>query len=176
MFVQKSDGTQPVAQRAPMFKAEMPVTGDDPNAMLVTMLRGLVADAVTLYLRAHGFHWNVVGSDFAEYHALFEMIYVDVFESIDGIAENIRKLDGAAPFRLPELMALRSIQDVSMVMPMPAAMTADLLAANDQMLTALKAAFDCANGPADQAGIANFLAERVDQHQKWQWQLKASLA
>ena len=148
---------------------------EDPRPMVVASLRCLLADVVTFYLRAHGYHWNVIGSDFSEYHALFEMIYTDTFESVDPIAENIRKMDGMAPFRLPELMALRSIVDTPISAPLPAVMTADLYAGNDMILASLNASFAVASA-ANEQGIANFIAERIDAHQKFAWQLKASLA
>ena len=176
MWVQKNDGQQVTAQRATVLKAEMPMAEGTPTADLVAALRRTLADALTFYLRAHGFHWNVVGSDFTEYHALFEAIYEDALGSLDPIAESIRKLDGVAPFRLPELMALRSIPDASLVAPLPAAMTADLLEANEMMLDTLRGAFTIAAGTADEQGIANLLAERIDSHQKWSWQLRSSLA
>ena len=176
MWVQKNDSPQVTAQRAAMLKAEMPMPEGTPTADLIAALRRTLADAVTLYLRAHGYHWNVVGSDFSQYHELFEAIYSDTLGSLDPIAESIRKLDGVAPFRLPELMALRSIGDDSLVAPLPAAMTVDLLEANEMMLDTLRAAFAIAAGTADEQGIANFLAERIDQHQKWSWQLRSSLA
>jgi starvation-inducible DNA-binding protein len=148
---------------------------EDPRPMVVASLRRLLADVVTFYLRAHGYHWNVVGSDFTEYHALFEMIYSDTFASVDPIAENIRKMDGVAPFRLPEIMALRSIVDTPISAPLPSVMTADLYAGNDMILACLNDAFAIASA-ANEQGIANFIAERIDAHQKFAWQLKASLA
>ena len=171
-----SAGDTPTPHRQTVVKAEhemMPPGAGD--AMCVVALRRLLADAITFYLRAHGFHWNVVGSDFSEYHALFESIYDDVFASIDPIAENIRKLDGVAPFRLPELMALRSLVDTPLESALPAAMVADLLAGNEQMLVTLNNAFTIANH-ANQQGVANFIAERIDSHMKWSWQLRSSLA
>jgi DNA-binding ferritin-like protein len=41
------------------------------------------------------------------------------------------------------------------------------------MLNDLKKAFDIAN-QANEQGIANFIAERIDMHAKWDWQLKAT--
>lgn len=168
--------SSPVAFRSQpgtITKQEMPEGAGD--SMVIVSLRRVLADAITFYLRAHGFHWNVVGSDFSEYHALFESIYTDVYESIDPIAENIRKMDGLAPFRLPELMALRSIVDQPLGSLLPAVMVADLLAGNEQMLVCLNEAFATASA-ANQQGIANFIAERIDSHQKWSWQLKSSLS
>ena len=46
---------------------------------LVQSLRGLLCDTVTIYFRAHGYHWNVEGEDFSQYHMLFEQIYEDIW-------------------------------------------------------------------------------------------------
>lgn len=171
-----SSGSIPTAHRQSIVKADgeiMPAGAGD--AMVLVSLRRLLADAISLYLRAHGFHWNVIGSDFSEYHTLFQSIYSDIYESVDPIAENIRKLDGTAPFRLPELMALRSLVDTPLESALPAMMVADLLAGNEQILVTLNNAFTIAT-EANQQGIANFIAERIDSHMKWSWQLRSSLA
>ena len=166
-------GEQVTASRA-VAKVDAPAEVVD-NTPVINILRRLLADVISFYLRAHGYHWNVIGSDFAEYHALFEAIYTDVYESVDPIAENIRKLDGMAPFRLPELMALRSLNDNPVPAALPALLSADLLDGNEQILVMLNDAFAIATA-ANQQGIANFIAERIDNHQKWSWQLKSSIA
>lgn len=137
-------------------------------------LTELLADVVSFYFRAHGAHWNVVGADFSEYHKLFQKIYEDVYESIDPIAENLRKLGSKAPFTLPEFLATRTIDDAPAVSQDPRALAMDLLQANDPLLDELSDAFDCATNYGQQ-GVANFLAGRIDQHQFWKWQLTASL-
>lgn len=137
-------------------------------------LTELLADVVSFYFRAHGAHWNVKGADFSEYHKLFLKIYEDVYESIDPIAENLRKLGSVAPFTLPSFLALRTIEDASTTLQDPIALAQDLLAANDIILDELSDAFDCATN-YNQQGVANFLAGRIDQHQFWKWQLTASL-
>ena len=38
----------------------------------------------------------------------------------------------------------------------------------------LKRTFDISN-EIDEQGICNFIAERIDQHQFWEWQLTATL-
>lgn len=145
-----------------------------PNG-LTDALRGLLADTVSFYLRAHGYHWNVTGPDFSQYHSLFADIYEDVYGSVDPIAENIRKLGGIAPFRLIDFMTLRTLNDDVSPSTEPFDMAANLAAANDTMIAVLNNAFAVANSVNEQ-GIANFLAERIDQHKKWAWQLKASVS
>ena len=137
-------------------------------------LTELLADVVSFYFRAHGAHWNVKGADFSEYHKLFLKIYEDVYESIDPIAENLRKLGSIAPFTLGSFLALRTIDDAPAILQDPIALANDLLAANDIILDELSDAFDCATN-YNQQGVANFLAGRIDQHQFWKWQLTASL-
>lgn len=135
-------------------------------------LSHLLGCTVDFYFRAHGYHWNVEGEDFHQYHALFSDIYEEVYSAIDPLAENIRKLGEYAPFKLTTLSELSSLED-SRVAPNARAMALDLLAANDHVLEHLKKSFHIAND-ADEQGIANFIAERIDAHQKWAWQLKAS--
>lgn len=140
---------------------------------LADELTELLADVVSFSLRANGAHWNVTGTDFAEFHTLFGAIYDDVHDSIDPIAENLRKIGAPAPFRLPDLVALRSIDDAPVGTDAPG-LCRDLADANTALIGEIAEAFDCATA-CGQQGIANFLADRMDQHQKWAWQLAATL-
>jgi HK97 family phage prohead protease len=140
---------------------------------LVEELNEAFADVFSFYLRAHGAHWNVVGPNFAEYHRLFEEIYSDVYESIDPLAESLRKLGVTAPFSLPQIIELRDLGDSNVGNQAPA-LAADLLAANDIVIDSLADVLESATA-ANQQGIINFIAERIDYHQKWKWQLSASL-
>ena len=144
------------------------------KAPLTGALYTLLAEATAFYLKAHGAHWNVVGEEFAQYHDLFEEIYEDVHESLDPIAENLRKLNSAAPFELRDLA--RMTNEAPQAEGYEAeALASNLYAANESLLENIMVAFKAATD-ANQQGIANFLAERQDMHQKWSWQLRASLA
>lgn len=139
---------------------------------LIKSLKVLMSDVVTFYFMAHGYHWNVEGPDFSQYHGLFEDIYTDAYGSIDAIAENVRKLDDYAPFSLKKFSELTTVtfKDVE---PTPKAMAKALLSANEEVLKTLNDAFKKAS-KADEQGIADFLAGRIDMHKKWAWQLRAS--
>lgn len=140
---------------------------------LTKSLKTLLSDIVTFYFMAHGYHWNVEGSDFSQYHALFAEIYEDAYALIDPVAENIRKLDDYAPFNLQKFIDLRTIE-VKEVSPTPKAMSSALLKANEALIAQLNASFKEAT-KADQQGIANFLSEKIDSQMKWSWQLRASV-
>ena len=158
--------------RAAVKENSMPDMNELPD--LQEELTELLADVVSFYFRAHGAHWNVVGTDFAEYHALFNEIYEDVYGSIDPIAENLRKIGSQAPFTLPQFIALRSIDDSSLASSDAKILATDLLVANDAIIDGIAEAFDCAT-ENNQQGIANFLADRLDKHQFWKWQLSSSI-
>jgi DNA-binding ferritin-like protein len=161
-----------------LIVSEEPVIADGGvdvvEPMAVDVLEKLLSDVISFYFRAHGYHWNVKGSDFSQYHGLFGEIYEDVYGSVDPLAENILKMGYDAPFTLGEFMHLRSIDDSSVTMDSPHAMAYDLCQANDVLIAELKAAFDIVDA-ANEQGIANFIADRIDSHQKWAWQLKSSL-
>jgi len=48
-----------------------------------------------------------------------------------------------------------------------------LLTANESVIKTLNDVFKKAT-KADQQGIADFISGRIDMHQKWAWQLRAS--
>jgi starvation-inducible DNA-binding protein len=139
---------------------------------LTNDLKTLMADVITMYFVAHGYHWNVEGQDFSQYHALFADIYEDVYSSIDPIAEDLRKLDEYAPFTLSKFIDLRTVESVE-VKPEPKAMAKALLKVNDGVIETINKAFKSAEKAGEQ-GIMDFLSGRDDMHKKWRWQLTAS--
>jgi starvation-inducible DNA-binding protein len=137
-------------------------------------LADCLSNAVVIYYRAKGHHWNVVGNDFSQFHAFFEEIAEDVESSIDPLAENMRKLGAFSPYRLSEFAKLSSIQD-TMVGTNAMSMCKDLYDSNDVMLTSLDQCFVAAT-EANEQGVADFIAGRIDMHKKWRWQLNAFLS
>jgi DNA-binding ferritin-like protein len=138
-------------------------------------LQQLLADVIGFYHRVHGYHWNVTGEDFAQYHELFQEIYEDVYGSIDGIAENIRKLGDYPIISLEEYADMSSFSSNGLAGGTPRALAADLYLANQELIEELKVMFSMLEA-ANEQGVCNFLAERIDAHQKWSWQLSSSIS
>lgn len=139
---------------------------------LTDSLNNLLSNAAVLYFSAHRAHWNVEGVDFREYHELFGEIYSDTYDSIDPIAENIRKL-GDFPIALGDAEEMSAYEDDSATTD-ARELAGDIYEKNKVYLGLLKEAFDTATESNEQ-GIANLIAERIDSHEKWDWQLRASL-
>jgi DNA-binding ferritin-like protein len=138
---------------------------------LVESLIVVLLNTFAFYAQAHTAHWNVVSSDFKEWHDLFGEIYDDAWGAVDPLAENIRKLKASVPSNLVQMSQGEEVVDPSTD---PRALAVDLLVANEKLIDLIKAAFDVATADKEQ-GIANFLADRQDVHSKWGWQLRASL-
>lgn len=140
---------------------------------LVQAMKKSLADTFAFYLKAQGFHWNVEGPNFPQYHALFDTIYNEVYGSIDRFAEEIRSLDAYAPASFARFSELTSLEDEIQILNAQG-MLAKLLADNDIVLASLEQAYELAE-VAHNHGLSNFLAERQDAHKKHAWQLKATL-
>ena len=151
---------------------EVEVIEESGPQELAEALAENLSNAVILYFKAQGHHWNVMGSDFTEFHKFFGMIYEDVLEQFDPVGENLRKLGVFAPFRLDEFMSLSPIEDVE-VGSDPMAMCRDLYDANNVMLESIDKCFKLATAVNEQ-GIANFIADRLDITKGWMWQLRSS--
>lgn len=148
------------------------VAGDSGKGNLVNALKETLANTVVLSSVAQRAHWNVTGPDFSEYHRLFGEIYEDIYGAIDTLAEDIRKLR-AFPPTLGEMIALASISDDTMFTSCRE-LTSDLMMKNAGMIQLLKDVFDVADS-ANEQGVADFIAGRINMHQKWDWQLRSSL-
>lgn len=141
---------------------------------LADELGRLLPDVLAMYVRAHGHHWNVEGQDFQAYHQMFGDIAAEVYGSIDPLAENIRKLGEHVPFRIQRFAEAATLPDRQKVSPDCRALAQDLLEVNEALVERIKAAFRVASGE-DEQGIANFLADRIDAHQKHSWFLRSSV-
>jgi starvation-inducible DNA-binding protein len=139
---------------------------------LVAAMKVLLGTAFSLYLKAHGFHWNVEGPLFPELHKLFEKIYEDAWESVDDIAEQIRQLDTPSPSSMDSFQQLSLVETTDEV-PSPADMVVALFKDTETIISALTSTLQLAVGQNKQ-GLVNFLALRIETHSKQRWMLRAT--
>ena len=139
---------------------------------VVEFLQDVLSNVTVFFAAAQRAHWNVRGTDFHQYHDLFGDVYDDVYGSIDPLAENIRKL-GGFPKTLGAMVAAAAIQDDSTATA-ATGLASDLMTKNAVLVDMYKKAFDLANA-ANEQGVADFCAGRIDMHQKWAWQLSSSV-
>jgi len=139
----------------------------------IKALQKVLSDTVVLSFSAQRAHWNVQGIDFSEFHELFGEIYEETYGAVDPLAENIRKV-GGFPLTLSEMEDAASFEDASDTTN-ARRLAADLYDKNGAYVEVLKMAFDVASKENEQ-GVADYLAGRIDMHQKLHWQLNATLS
>lgn len=141
--------------------------------MLAEDLKVLLASVNSLSIKAQNFHWNVEGPDFPQYHEFLSNFYEEVYGAVDRIAEYIRTLDAYTPGSLTRYAELTIIQD-QLKIPRAELMFAELFEDNVKMIELLNHCFTSATQENKQ-GIANFIAERLDAHEKHQWMIRSIL-
>ena len=138
----------------------------------VNQLKIAFASQYAFAIKAQNFHWNVEGSDFYQLHNLFEDIYTEVYDAVDGFAENIRKIKAYTPASLYRFSALSAVDDEVEVLD-PQAMVAELLRDAEKMQEIMKVLFVEAENLGHH-GLSNFLADRQDAFAKHAWFLRAT--
>ena len=141
--------------------------------MLADDLKTLLATEYAFVIKAQNFHWNVEGPDFPQYHAFFSDLYIEVYGSVDPVAEYIRTLDSYTPASLTRYSELTVIEDQTKI-PRAELMFEEIGQDNEKMLSLLNECFAAATQENKQ-GIANFIAERLDAHEKHAWMIRSIL-
>lgn len=141
---------------------------------IIDMLRQYLSNSVVFANAAHGFHWNVEGPMFTEYHEFFGETYEDVDGTIDTIAEWMGMFGAKAPYTLQEFISSQNFEDISTESNSPLAMSRILLDMNNKMINDIKLMFTEATVLNEQ-GLADFLAARQTAHEKLGWFLRSIL-
>jgi len=141
--------------------------------MLAENLKVLLASVNSLSIKVQYFHWNVEGDNFPQYHEFFGNLYEEIYSSVDKVAEYIRTLDVYTPGSLTRYAELTIIQD-QLTVPRAELMFVELVEDNTKMIELLNHCFASASQENKQ-GIANFIAERLDAHEKHQWMIRSIL-
>ena len=139
---------------------------------LIEAMKRLFATNYQYYVKAHGFHVNVVGPDFVEYHQLFSEVYEFADDATDTIGEHIRVLQGVAPFSLKRIMELGDIKDSDKV-PSALAMVKELLADSQTVMNHYEEVHDMAV-EYKQYGLINFIEGQMDDLGKIMWKLRST--
>jgi starvation-inducible DNA-binding protein len=138
---------------------------------LIDLMKKTLADTFVMYLKSHAFHWNVEGPYFPQFHEFFGDLYEELHGAVDPIAEEIRAMDSYAPGSLTRLLELAEVKDQTII-PSAIAMASELLRDNEIVLQDLQVVFELAS-ELNQQGLADFVAGRIDVHNKHAWMLRS---
>jgi len=135
-------------------------------------LKRLLADTYTLYLKTHGYHWNVEGPHFQQLHLQFMEQYTEIWTAVDELAERIRALGHYAPSSYSEMKGLSSI-DEETGSPDWHEMVTNLAKGHEQVAKTAREVLQIADEIGDEA-TADVVTPRLTLHEKTAWMLRAT--
>ena len=168
-----SSPAAPAAASAPNIDIGIKV-GD--RKKIADGLAAYQADAFTLYLKTHNFHWNITGPMFNSLHVMFEGQYTEQWNALDETAERIRALGFNAPGSYAEFIRLSSIPEEPGLTEAPdwKEMVRQLVAGNEAVARTARKVLKTADDAGDDPTV-DLMTQRLQTHEKYAWMLRSLL-
>jgi len=147
----------------------------DDRKKISESLMVVLADAFTLYLKTHNFHWNITGPMFNSLHVMFETQYNEQWLALDEIAERIRALGYNVPASYGEFGKMTSIKDdVKVEHTDWREMVKQLTLGNEAVCRTARKSLEIADKAGDDPSV-DMLTQRLQVHEKNAWMLRSLL-
>ena len=150
---------------------------DEQRKQVADGVAAYLADAYTLYLKTHNFHWNVTGPMFNALHTMFETQYTEQWGALDDIAERIRALGHKAPGSYEEFGRLSSIKEekgATSDTPEWQQMVRQLVLGNEAVCRTARRVLQTAEEAGDDPTV-DLMTQRLQIHEKYAWMLRSLL-
>lgn len=140
----------------------------------IEMLNKLLSDEFTLYLKARKYHWNISGPMFNDLHAFFEMLYGELENMVDEVAERIRQLGGYAEGTMSEYKERTTIREDPGKYPPDMDMITNMLSGYESIIKSIRNWLGEQEEHRD-GGTAHFIVDIMLKHEKKAWMLRSLL-
>ena len=131
-------------------------------------LNALLADTFALYLKTKNFHWHMSGPHFRDYHLLLDDQAGQLENSIDILAERVRRIGGTTIRSIGHIAKLQRIKDNDKTYVPAIDMLLELMNDNKAHIRHMRAAHEVADKHEDVA-TASFLEVFIDEAEKRCW-------
>jgi starvation-inducible DNA-binding protein len=128
----------------------------------------LIADAFALYVKTKNFHWHLYGSHFRDYHLLLDEQADAIFESIDIMAERVRKVGGTTIRSISHIGQLQTIEDDNSDVVPAGEMVWMLMKDNGHIAKMIREAITVCDKNRD-SPTSNLLQDILDKTERRKW-------
>ena len=135
---------------------------------IVEAVNPLIADAFALFAKTKNFHWHVASAHYRDYHLLFDEQADAIFESIDPLAERVRRIGGTTIRSITHISQLQTIEDDNQDFMPPDKMIEELLEDNRHLAEMQRAAIEVCERNRD-TPTSNILQDILDQTERRVW-------
>lgn len=131
-------------------------------------INAVVANAFALYVKTKNFHWHMSGPNFRDFHILLDEQAAAIYESIDPLAERVRKIGGKTITSIGQIAKLQSIKDNDEAHVDAYDMLNELMEDNKSVTKALRQAHSTCDDN-DDVGTAAILEVEIDKAERRTW-------
>src|SRR3989442_5325281 len=131
-------------------------------------LNALLADTFALYVKTKNFHWHVSGPHFRDYHLLLDEQAGQLENSIDILAERVRRIGGTTIRSIGHIAKLQRIKDNDKNYVPAIDMLLELMNDNKAQIRHMREAHEIADKHEDVAP-ASLLENFIDEAEKRCW-------
>jgi starvation-inducible DNA-binding protein len=135
---------------------------------IVEAVNPLIADAFALFTKTKNYHWHVASSHFRDYHLLLDEQADSIMNSIDPLAERVRRIGGTTIRSVAHVSQLQSIADDNNDYVPPDKMIQELIRDNRHVAERQRAAIEICEKNRDMA-TSNTLQEALNETEKRIW-------
>jgi starvation-inducible DNA-binding protein len=128
----------------------------------------LIADAFALYVKTKNFHWHLYGSHFRDYHLLFDEHAEAILDSIDVMAERVRRVGGITIRSIGHISQLQTIKDDDEDLVSAGEMVRRLMEDNAHIAKMIRNAITICDANRDSA-TSNNLQDILDATERRKW-------
>jgi len=128
----------------------------------------LVADALALYVKTKNFHWHLSGARFRDLHLLFDEQAEAIYDSIDPLAERVRKIGGTTIRSISHIATLQTIKDDDEAFVRPDEMVRRLMEDNKAMAASMREAHTACD-ETDDVATTSLLEDLIDETERRTW-------
>jgi starvation-inducible DNA-binding protein len=132
------------------------------------VLRQLLADVFSLYMKTKNFHWHMTGRHFRDYHLLLDEHADQIFAMTDDIAERARKIGGSTLHSIGDIARLQRLKDNDAERVAPLEMLSELHNDNLQLTRFLRVAHAICQKYNDVASTS-LIETWIDQTERRSW-------
>jgi starvation-inducible DNA-binding protein len=158
-----------MTQSAPVPVATSKVDLSREGIVEITgVLRQVLADVFSLYLKTKNFHWHMSGRHFRDYHLLLDEQAEQIFGMTDDLAERARKIGGSTLKSIGDIARNQRLKDNDAESVEPRQMLSELRNDNAQLTGFLRAAHEvCASN--NDVATTSLIEVWIDQTERRTW-------
>jgi starvation-inducible DNA-binding protein len=155
------------------MKANIGISEENSKAVAL-ILNQLISDEQVLFAKTRNYHWNIESPSFMELHKFYEGQYTELAETIDEIAERVRKIGHYAEGRLKDYLKLANLEEGEYTNDQQTQLK-NLLDDHETIIRGLRNHIPTVEDKYKDLGSADFLTGLLKEHEQWAWMIRAYL-